>query len=124
MNANATTGNDELLKVYWQPGCSSCLRTKEFLTKHGVPFVSINVLTDREAFDDLARLGVRRVPIVRRGGDWVDGQILKDLGYALAEVAQALVTFFGLAQDALHGVGEVARVLVDGEEDGYERHGR
>ena len=79
MNANATTGNDELLKVYWQPGCSSCLRTKEFLTKHGVPFVSINVLTDREAFDDLARLGVRRVPIVRRGGDWVDGQILKDL---------------------------------------------
>jgi glutaredoxin/uncharacterized damage-inducible protein DinB len=79
MNANETTGNDELLKVYWQPGCSSCLRTKEFLTKHGVPFVSINVRTDREAFDDLARFGVRRVPIVRRGGDWVDGQVLKDL---------------------------------------------
>ncbi len=79
MNADGTSGNDELLKVYWQPGCSSCLRTKEFLTKHGVPFVSINVLTDREAFDDLARLGVRRVPIVRRGGDWVDGQVLKDL---------------------------------------------
>ena len=79
MNANETTGNDDLLKVYWQPGCSSCLRTKEFLTKNGVSFVSINVLTDREAFDDLARLGVRRVPIVRRGGDWVDGQVLKDL---------------------------------------------
>src|ERR1700682_1883653 len=79
MNANATTGNDELLKVYWQPGCSSCLRTKEFLTKHGVPFASINVLADREAFDDLARIGVRRVPIVRRGDDWVDGQVLKDL---------------------------------------------
>src|ERR1700730_4454801 len=60
MNANGTTGNDELLKVYWQPGCSSCLRTKEFLTKHGIPFVSINVLADREAFDDLARLAVLR----------------------------------------------------------------
>src|ERR1700676_14276 len=79
MNANGTTRNDELLKVYWQPGCSSCLRTKEFLTEHGVPFVSINVLADRQGFDDLARIGVRRVPIVRRGDDWVDGQILKDL---------------------------------------------
>ncbi len=79
MNATGTTGKEELLKVYWQPGCSSCLRTKEFLTKHGVPFMSINVLADREAFDDLARIGVRRVPIVRRGDDWVDGQILKDL---------------------------------------------
>src|ERR1700688_1215414 len=79
MNASGTTENDELLRVYWQPGCSSCLRTKEFLTKHGIPFVSINVLADREAFDDLARIGVRRVPIVRRGDDWVDGQILKDL---------------------------------------------
>src|ERR1700676_1941680 len=79
MNANVTTSNDELLKVYWQPGCSSCLRTKEFLTEHGVPYVSINVLADRQGFDDLARIGVRRVPIVRRGDDWVDGQILKDL---------------------------------------------
>ncbi|MFM7422995.1 MAG: hypothetical protein ACKO54_25290, partial [Alphaproteobacteria bacterium] len=23
-------------------GCSSCLRTKEFLTRHGVPFISRN----------------------------------------------------------------------------------
>jgi hypothetical protein len=26
----------EPLKVYWQPGCTGCLRMKEFLTKHGV----------------------------------------------------------------------------------------
>ena len=25
------------IKAYWQPGCTSCLRMKEFLTKHGVP---------------------------------------------------------------------------------------
>jgi arsenate reductase-like glutaredoxin family protein len=30
--------------VYWQPGCTSCLRTKEFLAKHGVAYVSRNVL--------------------------------------------------------------------------------
>jgi len=27
-----------VIKAYWQPGCTSCLRMKEFLTKHGVPF--------------------------------------------------------------------------------------
>src|ERR1700682_2027161 len=79
MNVNETVGNNEPLKVYWQPGCSSCLRAKEFLTKYGVPFISINVLADREALEDLARVGVAPVPIVRRGDDWVDGQILKDL---------------------------------------------
>lgn len=70
---------DEPLKVYWKPGCSACLRTKEFLTKSGVPFVSVNVVEDEESFNELTRLGVRRVPIVRRGDEWVDGQVLKDL---------------------------------------------
>ena len=35
-----------VIKAYWQPGCTSCLRMKEFLTRHGVPFVSVNVLED------------------------------------------------------------------------------
>ncbi|GIS91400.1 MAG: hypothetical protein CM1200mP20_14410 [Pseudomonadota bacterium] len=34
------------LKVYWQPGCSSCLMTKEFLLDNNVEFESINVLED------------------------------------------------------------------------------
>ena len=55
------------IKAYWQPGCTSCLRMKEFLTKHGVPFVSVNVLEDRTAMAELAELGVRSVPIIRRG---------------------------------------------------------
>ena len=42
------------IKVYWQPGCSSCLRTKEFLTEHGVPFRSIDVLADPQAIADVA----------------------------------------------------------------------
>jgi hypothetical protein len=52
---------------------------KEFLTKHGVPFVSVNVLEDRGAFEELAALGVRSVPIVRRGSDWANGQVLRDV---------------------------------------------
>ncbi len=67
------------IKAYWQPGCTSCLRMKEFLTKHGVPFVSVNVLEDRGAFAELAELGIRTVPIVRRGKDWANGQVLSDV---------------------------------------------
>lgn len=69
----------EPLRAYWQPGCTSCLRMKEFLTRHGVPFVSINVLDDPDAYRALADLGVRSVPIVQRGGAWANGQVLRDV---------------------------------------------
>jgi hypothetical protein len=52
---------------------------KEFLTKHGVPFVSVNVLEDRTAMSELAELGVRTVPVIRRGMDWANGQVLRDV---------------------------------------------
>jgi len=68
-----------VIKAYWQPGCTSCLRMKEFLTKHGVPFVSVNVLEDKDAFAELAMLGIRSVPIVRRGEDWANGQVLREV---------------------------------------------
>jgi hypothetical protein len=67
------------IKAYWQPGCTSCLRMKEFLTKHGVPFISVNVLEDEGAFAELAELGIRTVPIVRRGTEWANGQVLRDV---------------------------------------------
>ncbi|WP_305985981.1 glutaredoxin domain-containing protein [Roseibium sp. MMSF_3544] len=67
------------IAVYWQPGCSSCLRTKEFLTRNGVAFESRNVLADETAFEELARLGIRRVPIVVHGDKWADGQVLADV---------------------------------------------
>ena len=67
------------LKVYWQPGCSSCLKTKEFLLDNGVPFQSINVLEDEEGFNDLQALGVRLVPIVARGNVWANGAVFRDV---------------------------------------------
>lgn len=75
----ATLAAVEPIKAYWQPGCTSCLRMKEFLTRHGVPFQSINVLAEPEAFVSLAELGVRSVPIVQRGRDWANGQVLRDV---------------------------------------------
>jgi hypothetical protein len=67
------------LEAYWQPGCTSCLRMKEFLQKNGVSFVSVNVLEDRGAFEELAALGIRSVPIIRRGSEWANGQVLRDV---------------------------------------------
>jgi hypothetical protein len=67
------------LKVYWQPGCSSCLKTKEFLLAHGVEFESINVLEDERGFRELAALGLKLVPIVARGTDWANGAVFRDV---------------------------------------------
>lgn len=52
---------------------------KEFLTRHGVPFVSINVIEDQAAFEELARLGARSVPICQKGDEWANGQVLRDV---------------------------------------------
>lgn len=64
------------VRVYWQPGCTSCLRVKEFLGKNGVDFVSVNVAADAAGWDELARLGVRSVPVVAQGERFVFAQVL------------------------------------------------
>ncbi|MFN9092247.1 MAG: glutaredoxin domain-containing protein [Alphaproteobacteria bacterium] len=76
---NNITTPDDAIRVYWMPSCSSCLRTKEFLTRHGVAFISRNVLEDDDAYDELARFGLRQVPIVTRGDAWANGQVLRDI---------------------------------------------
>ena len=82
-NAGTPENLAQPLKVYWQPGCSSCLKTKEFLLDHGIPFESVNVLEDDEAFTELQALGVRMVPIAARGTTWANGAVFRDV----AEVA-------------------------------------
>ena len=58
----------ERVRVFWQPGCTSCLRTKEFLARNGVDFESINVHGNAAGMEELRKLGARSVPIVARGG--------------------------------------------------------
>ena len=65
--------------VYWQPGCTSCLQTKEFLRAHRIEFESVNVREDPRAMGTLAALGARSVPVVRRGAAFVFGQNLDEL---------------------------------------------
>jgi glutaredoxin/uncharacterized damage-inducible protein DinB len=67
------------LRVYWRPGCSSCVKVKEFLTNLGVEYQSINVSARPEAMEELRALGVRTVPVVARGREYVFAQELADV---------------------------------------------
>ena len=74
-----SAATDEEVRVYWMTGCTSCLRTKEFLARHRIPFLSRNVLVDEAAYAELERFGLRQVPIVTRGEAWANGQVLRDV---------------------------------------------
>jgi len=69
----------ERVRVFWQPGCTSCLRTKEFLTKNGVDYESINVHGNAAGMEELRKLGARSVPIVARGEQFVFAQTIGDV---------------------------------------------
>lgn len=67
------------LRLYWQPGCTSCLRTREFLESRGVQFESVNVLASPDALQSLLALGVRTVPVLARGERYVFAQDLHEV---------------------------------------------
>ncbi len=69
----------ERVRVFWQPGCTSCLRTKEFLTRLGVEYESVNVHGNAAGMEELRKLGARSVPIVARGDRFVYAQTLADV---------------------------------------------
>ena len=70
---------DSSLRVYWRQGCSSCVKVKEFLTGLGVDFESIDVGVRPQAMAELAEMGVRTVPVVARGKEYVFAQALEDV---------------------------------------------
>lgn len=65
--------------VFVQPGCSSCLRTKEFLAHHGIPHRVVDVANDAGASAELQRLGVRHIPIVARGTEFTYAQDIDEV---------------------------------------------
>jgi glutaredoxin/uncharacterized damage-inducible protein DinB len=67
------------LRVYWRPGCSSCVKVKEFLSQLGVEYESIDVSARPEAMAELAEMGVRTVPVVARGKEYTFAQALEDV---------------------------------------------
>jgi glutaredoxin len=67
------------LILYWQHGCTSCLRVREFLAEHGIAYESINVMDTQGARDRLTSLGARSIPVLVRDRDWIHGQDLDEL---------------------------------------------
>ena len=70
---------EDTLRLYWMPGCTSCLRTREFLAAHGLAFESINVIEEPAAAEQLRTLGARSVPVVARGDQFVFAQELSEV---------------------------------------------
>ena len=109
----------ETVKLFWQPGCTSCLRTKEFLTRRGVAFESVNVHGNEAAWAELQRLGPRSVPVVSKGDRFVFAQVLDDvakfLGLELnqhrlspAELATRLDDVLAIAQAGVRQIPDAA----------------
>ena len=87
------------IRVFWVPGCSACVKTKEFLTSLGVPFESVNLLENEQGAADLAKLGARSLPIVSRGDKFVFAQSLDQVAdgpVATGAVEAVLIAHEGL----------------------------
>jgi glutaredoxin len=71
------------VSVYWKPGCSSCLKVKEFVEDQGIPFESVDVSVSTEAMDEIFAAGLRSIPAVRRGTAFAYAQSLDDVAKLL-----------------------------------------
>jgi glutaredoxin len=85
MQAHPPQSLSNRVQVFWQPGCSSCLRVKEFLARHDIEFESVNVHGNPAGQAQLAALGVRSVPVVAIAGR-----------YTLCQSFDDVVKFLGL----------------------------
>jgi glutaredoxin len=87
-------GADPGYMLLVQPGCSSCLRTKEFLARHEVPFTVVDITLDQRGMALLQSFGVRQIPIVVRGNEFAFGQDIADVarfvGIELPDTARLL----------------------------------
>ncbi|MGV6872824.1 glutaredoxin family protein [Pseudochelatococcus sp. B33] len=113
------------ISVYWKPGCSMCLKVKEFLTDLGVTFESLNVAANPDALDELMASGVRGLPVVRRGEEMIIAQSLDDLAEFVGAAHDVAAREKLTQEQLLDRWGEVldrARVIiVDFTEEQLER---
>ncbi len=76
----ATTTTTDHIELYWQPGCSGCLRAKEFLRSRGVDYISVNIIEEPDRMDAaVARFGLKTLPLGIRGNRCIAAQNLTEL---------------------------------------------
>lgn len=71
------------IKLFWMTGCTSCMRTKEFLSSHGLDFESINFAEQPERLAELKALGPSTIPVVSIGKRWTFAQDIADVAELL-----------------------------------------
>jgi glutaredoxin len=72
MTVTETNPETSVIELYWMPGCSACLRLKEFMEKSGKEYVAYNCDAEPHHRDKLTRLG-RQVPALCIGDQCVPG---------------------------------------------------
>jgi glutaredoxin len=101
------------IRLYVQPGCTSCLKAKEFLSKNLEGFEIIDITQNTAALDELLKRGIRSVPVVTVGDRHCFGNNVRDLATFLGiDFQQPLLTFDQLADKYLR-VLDVATALVN-----------
>ena len=65
MSIESALGDE--IRIYWKPGCSNCVRLKEYVSKRGFDFTPVNVVEDPDAVSVLESLGIRGLPVITRG---------------------------------------------------------
>jgi glutaredoxin len=104
----------EAISVYWTTGCSSCVRVKEFLTRKGVAYESINVAKDPAAMKYLLSLGARSIPVVVRGREFTFAQSLDDVAKFVGIEHAVDVLPPDVLVDRWEEIMEVARQAISG----------
>jgi glutaredoxin len=72
MTVTRAAADSPVLTIYWMPGCSSCLRMKEFVERMEIPHVAVNAVESPQEVDVISRLGLT-VPAAVLGGRGVPG---------------------------------------------------
>ncbi len=71
--AAAPPSTNDTVKIYTQPGCSYCTKTKEFLGAHHIPYVEIDLSTDKEGQAFMDSRGYTALPVTVIGTDEIAG---------------------------------------------------
>src|ERR1700733_13885793 len=78
-----TAGVSNRIELYWMPGCSACLRAKEFLEASGLSYHAVNVDEETEVLERFRREDIQ-IPAVCVGDKCVNavhlGTIAEFLG--------------------------------------------
>jgi glutaredoxin len=67
------------IKVYWKPGCSNCIRLKEYVSKRGFAFEAIDLMKEPARMAELTALGIKGIPVITRGDKFAFGLDLKQV---------------------------------------------